>query len=296
MIVLKGLDRPTYRLEFAPDGRAVLATGSGGAACEGAVWTLPNVGPPLLLPDLSGATFAPDGRSLIALEWALSREPRFGRIDLAAGGEFTGRTVECPPIMVNALVTLSPDSTRVAWHHTSGNLSWWSWPDLTPMPAWADNPGVKDFTFSPDGSVVAVLKEGAGVRWHEATTGAVLRRAELKTIFASGCITWSPDGRYVAAGSGKRLRVFDARDGTMLIERTQASKHFLDVAFTRDGRFLATVSNETTVKFFDASSWSLHHELAWDIGGLRAIAFSRDGMLAAAGGVRGKVVVWDFDL
>jgi WD40 repeat protein len=144
--------------------------------------------------------------------------------------------------------------------------------------------------------VVAVLKEGDGVRWHEAATGAVLRQAELKTVFASGCITWSPDGRYVAAGSGKRLRVFDARDGNLLVERTQATKHFLDAEFTRDGRFLATVSNEKTVKFFDTDTWALRHELAWDVGGLRAIALSRDGMLAAAGGAGKKVVVWDLDL
>jgi hypothetical protein len=55
------------------------------------------------------------------------------------------------------------------------------------------------------------------------------------------------------------------------------------------------VSNEATVKFFDTSSWGLHTELAWQVGELRSLAFSPDGMLAAAG-ARGGKILWDVDL
>jgi hypothetical protein len=34
----------------------------------------------------------------------------------------------------------------------------------------------------------------------------------------------------------------------------------------------------------------------WDMGRLRSVAFSPDGMLAAAGNDKGKIVVWDVDL
>jgi hypothetical protein len=34
----------------------------------------------------------------------------------------------------------------------------------------------------------------------------------------------------------------------------------------------------------------------WDVGRLRSTAFSPDGMLAAAGGDAGKIVLWDVDL
>jgi hypothetical protein len=40
----------------------------------------------------------------------------------------------------------------------------------------------------------------------------------------------------------------------------------------------------------------VEREIAWDIGRLRSVAFSPDGMLAAGAGDKGKIVVWDVDL
>jgi hypothetical protein len=40
----------------------------------------------------------------------------------------------------------------------------------------------------------------------------------------------------------------------------------------------------------------VREEFTWEVGKLRAVAFSKDGMLAAAGGGGKKVVVWDLDL
>jgi WD40 repeat protein len=50
------------------------------------------------------------------------------------------------------------------------------------------------------------------------------------------------------------------------------------------------------VKLYDTTSWKVAQAFNWDIGRLRSVAFSPDGMLAAAGGEKGKIVVWDVDL
>lgn len=50
------------------------------------------------------------------------------------------------------------------------------------------------------------------------------------------------------------------------------------------------------MKLYDTETWELAKIFTWDTGRMRSIAFSPDGMLAAAGSDSGKVVVWDVDL
>jgi WD40 repeat protein len=50
------------------------------------------------------------------------------------------------------------------------------------------------------------------------------------------------------------------------------------------------------LRWANATTWEVAHAFDWEIGRLRSIAFSPDGMLAAAGGDKGKIVVWDVDL
>jgi hypothetical protein len=50
------------------------------------------------------------------------------------------------------------------------------------------------------------------------------------------------------------------------------------------------------VKLYDTATWKLARAFDWGVGRLRSVAFSPDGMLGAAGGVKGEVVVRDVDL
>ena len=80
---------------------------------------------------------------------------------------------------------------------------------------------------------------------------------------------------------------------TLSADRRQ---HFTGLAFHPSGRFLAATSNDNTVKLYDTTTWEMAHAFDWQIGRLRSVAISPDGTLAAAGGDKGKIVVWDFDL
>jgi WD40 repeat protein len=71
---------------------------------------------------------------------------------------------------------------------------------------------------------------------------------------------------------------------------------YTGLAYHPSGWFLAATNNDKTVKFIDTTTWQLIRTFTWDIGKMRSIAFSPDGLLAAAGSDKGRVVVWDFDL
>jgi WD40 repeat protein len=73
-------------------------------------------------------------------------------------------------------------------------------------------------------------------------------------------------------------------------------KHFQAIAFTPDGRFLAAVRNDATARFWDARTWQPARAFEWGIGPLVSLAIAPDGMRAAAGSKKGKIVVWDVDL
>jgi hypothetical protein len=43
-------------------------------------------------------------------------------------------------------------------------------------------------------------------------------------------------------------------------------------------------------------TWQPVAKYQWKLGEMRAVTFSADGALAAAGSARGKIVVWDVDV
>jgi hypothetical protein len=49
------------------------------------------------------------------------------------------------------------------------------------------------------------------------------------------------------------------------------------------------------VRLWDTGTWAAAGGYEWNIGKLRSVAVSPDGLRMAAGGEAGKVVVWDAD-
>jgi len=78
--------------------------------------------------------------------------------------------------------------------------------------------------------------------------------------------------------------------------RAQTRAHFRAVAYHPSGDYLLAANNDTGIRVFDTSSWTVVKQYEWSIGRLTAVVVSPDGTLAAAGGEKGQVVVWDFDL
>lgn len=108
-------------------------------------------------------------------------------------------------------------------------------------------------------------------------------------------LAFSPNGAVLAGTAGPRLRVWDIAAERELALHKRGTKHFQGLAFTADGRYLATVSNDETVRVWDARSWEEHRTFTWQVGKLLNIALDPEGFRAAAGSDKGQIVIWDLD-
>jgi WD40 repeat protein len=108
-------------------------------------------------------------------------------------------------------------------------------------------------------------------------------------------LAFSHDGKVIAGAAGPRLRIWNLEGDRELALHKRGTKHFQGLSFTADGRYLASVSNDETVRIWDTRTWQEHTTFTWEIGRLLNIALAPDGCCAAAGSDRGQIILWDVD-
>jgi WD40 repeat protein len=151
--------------------------------------------------------------------------------------------------------------------------------------------------FSPDGRLLA-----AGMLVGSVVLIDPARSVRLRTVPVGpgglGGVAFSPDGRLLAAGAtdGSVMLVDPARRSRL--ESLDAEGVVTGVAFSPDGRLLAAGTDEGSVVLIDPVRRVRLAEMSSGRARLvRDVAFSRDGLLAAAdSNIRGEdnaVVVWD---
>jgi len=239
-------------------------------------------------------SFTPDGEELAFCHDSSQRFCNALTLCKLATGEKRSRDVS------GSRIVFSPTG-RIFAHNRDVLL----WDRQTLTPIWDDGPERKTthgIAFSPDGRVLATgcycwkvnEKATAFIRLLDVASGR-----EQGRLVGHSSVTWSvafsPDGKYLAADSGPFIWVWNVRTEQPVTRLKVGRYEFKQVAFTPDGRFLAATGNEGTVRFWDTATWRQHVAFDWDIGPLVSLDIARDGLRAAAGSKRGKIVVWDID-
>jgi WD40 repeat protein len=204
--------------------------------------------------------------------------------------------------VVNA-VTLSPDGSLVVVGDMEGNLvarevaggaERWS----SAASARRGQPAAHAILFSPDGSLVArVTHDGATVTLWDAATGRPA--ATLPIANARGGLAFHPRERLLAIGAGPTVHVMEIDAGQSL--RSLPNAHYGEavygVAFSGDGRSLASVSDQGSLAVWSWPDLTLRTTVALPRG-LEALApvsltLSREGHRAAVNGLQGRTHVAD---
>jgi hypothetical protein len=150
--------------------------------------------------------------------------------------------------------------------------------------------------FSPDGRHVAGASDlgGPSLALTRAATGE-----EVRQFFGEGMgftvARFSPDGRVLAAGTFEgTVRRWTVATGKELPPMKVHDDAVLALAFTADGRTLATASREdAAMRLWDAVTGKERGRLAGHNGPVYTLAFSPDGRRLAVGGEEQALLLWD---
>jgi WD40 repeat protein/serine/threonine protein kinase len=200
-------------------------------------------------------------------------------------------------------VAFSPDSRTLASASADAPLTLW---DVSRGVVYATLKGhrsqIADLTFSPDGKTLASADFAGTVRfWDLPRTPEFLITGSPTGAGVLG-IAISPNGKILALVNAF-LELWDIKTGRF-IGRSSQERSAMSVAFSPDGKSLATGNFDGALKLWDTATLNVMKNLAGHplapgssplATRIEAIAFSPNGKVLVTGDHDNLVKVWDFE-
>lgn len=216
-------------------------------------------------------------------------------VDLQTGQEYLRLSAHNSPI---ACVAFSRDGKLLATGSEDGRVAFWEVATGRMVRAFQGQSGsVLHMKFASDNDRVFVGSSDGTVKLWDMRTGALT----LMSTFINEhqdrpiCIAISPDCEYVAAvgaWTGEVL-LFCGKTGARLSTLSGHTGDVVSLAFSADGKQLATGSRDSTIRLWDVGRKQGTAVLRGHSDRVTAIAFSPDAKLIASGSADSTLVLWD---
>jgi WD40 repeat protein/tRNA A-37 threonylcarbamoyl transferase component Bud32 len=304
---LRGHSEVVWQPVFSPDGKTLYTASNDGTVIAwdvtqrrrfGRRFTFARGGAPQEALDGYPARFSPDGRLIAVGLRAKGIQLRDANSLSPVGAPLVPTAGEV------AALAFSRDGRTLAAVTQNGMATVWDTRSrsLRRGPFRVDRTSANGVSISADGTMIATAGADGAELWDLATGDSL---GHIGDYSAPGDIAFAPTGSLVAfvrdgylAGGGGDIEVWDAtrriRITKILVEAVGAFGWA--IAFSPDGRTIATGGLDRLVHLWDARTGKLLRELEQNVGtAVLSLAFSPDGGILAMSGSEAFASLWDVD-
>ena len=232
--------------------------------------------------------------------------------------DLTGNSIDVEPVLVLEAhkkgancVAFSPDGSMLASGGNDAVVRVWDLKNGQRLQQIIGGSySIPNIAFTPDGKTLAIAN-GPLVRLREVESGRIVDTYRVEALVDSGVwtyptlysLTYSPDGRFLAAGDHlNQVHIWDLQSQAKPIvpltfarqtDSSQASPMTLawDLTYSPDGSLLLSASG-AGIRIWDAASGDLLKVMDENPGVVTSLAFNPSGVILVSGGLDAALRFW----